>query len=248
MPSCTWAVTVADDRDLWILGVGDINISRTIDGVKKQRVFKKVLYIRDLRINIFSIGLASKSSLSFQTHGATCALYHNLGKGPKVMEGIQIGTLYKLSITPIAPTQVHQTISSALTITIYRATDITLWHNRVGHANAKVIKKMSDNNSLQDFRISLPSELPTVCKGCALGKQHKATYKSNSDKEQSKVPGKILHAYLCGKISNPSLGGATYYILIKDYCTSYRFVAFLKAKSDALRFFTRIIRYITKST
>ena len=48
-------------------------------------------------------------------------------------------------------------------------------------------------------------------------------------------------------MSNPSLGGATYYILIKDYCTSCRFVTFLKAKSDALRFFTRIIRYITKS-
>ena len=39
----------------------DINISRAIDGVKKQRVLKKILYIRDLRINLFFIGRASKS-------------------------------------------------------------------------------------------------------------------------------------------------------------------------------------------
>ena len=58
------------------------------------------------------------------------------------MEGFQIGTLYKLSITPIAPTQMHQTISSALTVTIYRATDITLWHKRMEHVNAQVIKKV----------------------------------------------------------------------------------------------------------
>ena len=248
IPQGTWAVTVADDRNIWVQGVGDINITRTVDGVSKEGVLKKVLYIPDLRRNLFSIGLASKAGLSFQTHGDRCALYHNFGKGPKVMEGVQIGTLYKLSITPVPSSPVHQTSSTALTVSSRSTTDITLWHNRMGHVNTQVIKKMSDNNSLQDFTISLTNDQLPVCKGCALGKQHKATYPVNPNKERSTIPGEVLHADICGKMSQPSLGGALYYILIKDDCTFYRFVTFIKAKSDALRFFTKIIRYITRST
>ena len=95
----TWSVTVADDRDLWVQGVGDINITRLVDGVQKKGVLQKVLFIPDLRRNLFSIGFASKAGLSFQTLGDKCVLYKDLGEGPKVMEGVQVGTLYKLSIT-----------------------------------------------------------------------------------------------------------------------------------------------------
>lgn len=104
IPSGTWSVTVADDRDIWVRGIGDINITRIIDGVHKRGVLTKVLFIPDLRRNFFSIGLASKAGLSFQTLGDKCALYKDLGKGPKVMEGNRVGTLYKLSINPVPPT------------------------------------------------------------------------------------------------------------------------------------------------
>jgi hypothetical protein len=48
----TWSVTVADDRDLWVQGVGDINITRLVDGVQKKGVLQNVLsgtggFIRD---------------------------------------------------------------------------------------------------------------------------------------------------------------------------------------------------------
>ena len=87
IPSGTWSVTVADDRDLWVRGIGDIRLTRTIDGVQKNGILHKVMFIPDLRRNLFSIGLTSKAGLSFQTFGSTCALYRDLGKGPKVMEG-----------------------------------------------------------------------------------------------------------------------------------------------------------------
>ena len=49
IPSGMWSVVVADNRDLWVRGVGDINIMRLIDGVYKKGVLKKVLFIPDLR-------------------------------------------------------------------------------------------------------------------------------------------------------------------------------------------------------
>ena len=110
------------------------------------------------------------------------------------------------------------------------------------------MKSMSTHRSLQDFSISSSCGLPFVCRGCAFGKQHKANYPVNPQKERSKVPGELLHADLCGKMSQPSLVGSHYYILIKDDCTSYRFVAFLRAKSDAIRFFTKVIRSIANTT
>jgi hypothetical protein len=108
----TWAVTVADDRHLWIRGVRNIQIIRTIDGKQRNGLLQKVLYIRELRRNLFSIGLTSKAGLSFQTFGEKCALYRNFGKGPKVMEGSQVGNLYNLNIKPVIPVSGSPSISS----------------------------------------------------------------------------------------------------------------------------------------
>lgn len=49
-------------------------------------------------------------------------------------------------------------------------------------------------------------------------------------------------------MSQTSLGGASYYILIKDDCTSYRYIAFLKATGDALRFFIKVYHSIERTT
>ena len=223
-----------------------------VDGIEKTGVLRRVLFILELRRNLFSIGVASKAGYSFQTLGDTCAIYQHLGRGLKVMEGVQVGTLYKLSIKPVIPTPSTKpktpTPSTALATTAANNTDLTLWHNRMAHINVQVIKNMSIHRSLEDFFVPSSSSLPSVCRGCALGKQHKATYPSSSQKERSKIPGELLHADLCGKMSEPSLGGASYFILIKDDCTSYCFVAFLRTKADAIRFFTKVIRSITNTT
>ena len=168
------------------------------------------------------------------------------------MEGVQVGTLYKLSIKPVIPTQIDKIVpsapSTAFTTTVMPNADLALWHNRMAHINVKVIKSMSTHRSLADFFVAPSDHLLSVCRGCVLGKQHKATYPSNPQKERSKIPGELLHADLCGKMSQPSLRGARYYILIKDDCTSYRFVAFLRTKNEAIRFFIKVIRYIVNTT
>jgi hypothetical protein len=161
IPSGTWPVTVADDRNLWVRGIGDINITRTVDGVQRQGTLQKVLFIHELRRNLFSIGLATKSGLSFQTVDDTCALYHDRGKGPKVMEGVQTGTLFKLSITHVPPKPSIPSLSTALTVADQRSTAPILWHNRMGHINMQVLKNMSNHNNLRDFTISF-SKPPSV--------------------------------------------------------------------------------------
>ena len=113
IPSETWSVAIEDDRGLWVEDIGDIEFTRTIDGVHKIRLLQKALFISNLRRNIFSIGSASKVGLSFQTLGDKCTLYRDLDKGPKVMKGTRTGTLYKLSIKAIIPTSIPSSIHTS---------------------------------------------------------------------------------------------------------------------------------------
>jgi hypothetical protein len=69
IPQGSWSVAVADDRNIWVKGIGDINITRTVNGVEKKGVLRKVMFIPELRRNFFSIGVASKAGYSFQTLG-----------------------------------------------------------------------------------------------------------------------------------------------------------------------------------
>jgi hypothetical protein len=50
------SVLVANDRSLLVQGIGDINIQRTINKVTKRGILKGVLYIPNLKRNLFSIG------------------------------------------------------------------------------------------------------------------------------------------------------------------------------------------------
>lgn len=61
---------------------------KTIDGKKKPGLSKQVLFTPEFRRNVFSIGRASKAGISFCIIGDCCELYHDFGKGPKVMEGV----------------------------------------------------------------------------------------------------------------------------------------------------------------
>lgn len=146
------------------------------------------------------------------------------------MEGDRVGKLYKLHMTPMIPDSQAMVVNTTMNL----SSDITLWHQRMGHVNIQTMKKMSEMKILADFTIDKRAELPQICSGCAFGKQHRATYVVDPEKQRSQTPGELLHADLCGKMTNQSLGGAKYYLLIKDDCTSFRFIYFLTHKDEAL--------------
>lgn len=242
------SVYVADNRRLPVRGVGDIVTPREIDGVQKRGILTNVLYILELKRNLFSIGLANEKGNSFITRNGKCELYHDEGNGPKIMEGIRQGKLYLLSIRAIPPISEANTVLTDLPkLEIHSRKlqkDIYLWHQRMAHTNLATIKRMYDYGSLAGFDIQEFDSFPNACDGCALGKQHKASYTSDKDKKHSQIPGQLIHGDLVGKMSQPSLGNSYYYVLLKDDCTSYRWIHCAKTKDEALWFFKKIIRQI----
>lgn len=106
----------------------------------------------------------------------------------------------------------------------------------MAHVNFDTLKFMFDKDCLENFSVTSFDVSPNVCEGCALGKQHKATYKSDSTKQRSMIPGEFFHGDIVGKMT-PSIGNSVYYILFKDDSTAFCFVHFARHKNEALPYF-----------
>lgn len=76
-----------------------------------------------------------------------------------------------------------------------------------------------------------------------LGKAHKLPFKKNIEKISSN-PGEFIHTNLCGPMSVESLGGANYFLTFKDDATGYRFIYFVKHKSDIFEKFKEYENHI----
>jgi hypothetical protein len=93
-----------------------------------------------------------------------------------------------------------------------------------------------------------PKSLPTTghmetCNTCELAKSTKS-HLAPLTKPRSKQPLELIHSYMSGKFSTPSLGGFSYYITFIDDYSMYAHRYFLKKKSDAAATTQRYITYI----
>lgn len=69
-----------------------------------------------------------------------------------------------------------------------------------------------------------------ICKGCALGKNSKIPFHSSEHKSKSIL--ELIHTYLCGPMSVPSLGGYSYHIIFVDNYSRKTWIYLLKLKES----------------
>jgi len=109
---------------------------------------------------------------------------------------------------------------------------VRLWHERLGHPGINVFKEMTSQGLIPGVK----SSNKFFCDLCQSGKIHRLPFNANLNTRASK-PGEFIHSDVCGKMPVTSLGGANYFLLFKDDCTSYRFVYFMKYKNDTFNIF-----------
>lgn len=63
-----------------------------------------------------------------------------------------------------------------------------------------------------------------------------------SSQSQSKEPGKLLHADLCGAMESLSIGKSRHFVLFKDDFSHYKFVFFLSQKSEVKTKFEGLLK------
>lgn len=94
----------------------------------------------------------------------------------------------------------------------------------MAHQNVTQVKKRLNEakTSFQDQNFR--------CENCILGKMHRLPFpKSNTKFIQV---GKLVHANLCGPMQENFLGGARYFILLKDNYSHWRVLYFINQKTE----------------
>lgn len=92
---------------------------------------------------------------------------------------------------------------------------------------------MSNKGVVVDLKIDQTSERNPFCEGCIYGKQHRLSFPKSAARRAS-IAGETFHVDLCGKMSTPSIGGANYFMLLKDDFSRYCYIYFLKNKTTVL--------------
>ena len=89
---------------------------------------------------------------------------------------------------------------------------------------------------------------PEFCESCVLGKSQRHSFLSRSPRIPSPIPGNLVHADICGPMSQASLGGAFYYLLFKDDHSGFRYIFCIAKKSEALQSFQSVFHDVFRDT
>ena len=119
--------------------------------------------------------------------------------------------------------------------------DIMWWHKALGHQNFRYVK-----NTLNQYNIEVKQDVEPFCLSCIQGKQHRETFKVSESRANE--PGSIIYIDLCSPMEESSLNNSRYIFLLKDDYSNYRFVYFIKNKSDVYEKFTDFLVHFKNQT
>lgn len=210
------------DGEMQATHEGDINIETSLDGKQwTKRTWKDVLYVPSLHVTLFSTTYTEKFGCGFRHIRGR--MWITKGDEPLV-GGTRIGASYAPYIRII---ELQHNAMAAQTIDV--------WHQRLGHVSADIVKQMADNGCVEGIDI-VGSKQSGTCDACHFGKQTRNVHRSR-DQQRECEPGQRFHSDVCYATCT-SLGGNTMFVTLKDEASGYRLIRFLQTRSqvtDALR-------------
>lgn len=107
--------------------------------------------------------------------------------------------------------------------------DLQEWHEGLGHINTWKVKELINSGLVNG--VNAKNNKDFFCDSCQLGKSHRLAFNKCRNRELT-LPGEVMHTDMCGPMSIESVGEAKYMLTFKDDATSFRYVYFLKHKSN----------------
>jgi hypothetical protein len=214
-------VKLGNKQDIEVCGKGSILINKLVDGQWEQCVLKDVLYVPDLRRNLFSEGAATRKGYMIMKNNQSALIMKD--KAVVMCAQLKENNLYELDIKTVKQESCNVVQS-----------DIKVWHERLGHVNIKEIQNMSKNGAIP---VELTGSDTFVCEACQYGKQARLPF--NKSHRGPSQPGDIVYSDVCGPIEELSVSGMRYFVLFKDGATSYRHIYLMKQKNEVLDCFIK---------
>ena len=163
-------------------------------------------------------------------------LITNIKSGDVVLRGKRHNNVYKVCFETLPP--------NILTCLSAVKEDVSLWHNRLGHASLSLLRKLVS----KDLVVGSPSikfDDSQVCDACAKGKHVKSSFKSKKVVSTSR-PLELLHVDLCGPMRVLSRGGKRYVFVIVDDYSRFTWTIFLGSKDESFEQFLFLIKKLEK--
>lgn len=202
-------VRIGDGSYLKILGIGKIKLEAWDGHEWVKTTITGVLFVPELKINLFSIGCALDKGCKMHSDNTMCKLVNENGKVCGIAN--RQGKLYKMLFRvnqDIKYMSVSTPINQSNSTCQMAVETLTEWHKKLAHQNYNQIRKVLTRNNIKFKEESLQP-----CKDCLGGKQHRSSYPASQSRASR--PCELIHSDLCGPMETTSLGGARYFLLFK---------------------------------
>lgn len=173
-------VSLGDDRLCEVKGIGTVNVAmKLIDGQCLPGRLEKVLYVPDLKKNLFSIGVCTARKYEVHLIDDDLIMMKN---NCVASQGVRQGNnLYRMLIRAVVGREANVASGGFL-----------LWHERLGHVSGIALQNISRSGLVRGADI--PRDIQFFCEACRLSKSHRLPIKKNCDSKSGCKPGEFLHA------------------------------------------------------
>ena len=237
----SWTVNGIGSSCYSVKGYGDVDVWTHVDGKRKAMTIKNVIYVPGLGKNLLSI--AAVTEMGWTVTFAGSQVQFTSRDNDVTMVGERVGkTLYLLAISPRNPSD--QPSEGAFISSL--STSLATWHRRLAHVNPKTILRMASRKLVDGLELTNTSTPLHPCAACAYGKQRRSSFPTG--RTRASRPGELIHSDLCGPMEKASPSGALYFALFIDDFSGYRFIYFLRQKSEAAQCFKELINIVRSET
>lgn len=224
-------VRVGNGTMVDVKGIGTVQVMAWNGKEWVKTDLNNALYIPELAVNLFSLSTALDKNLEMHSDKDRCQLLDKEGKVKAIAK--RQGNLYKMHFKT---QNFVQEVTSECNLA-----SLAEWHCRLAHINFEQVRKLLKRNAIEYTEKEKP-----FCTSCLSGKQHRLPF-PRSQTITEKI-GDLVHGDLEGPIEVSSVGGARYFLLMKDDYSRYRYVYFMKQKSEAFENIKKFINMVETQT
>ncbi|KAK4388734.1 Retrovirus-related Pol polyprotein from transposon TNT 1-94 [Sesamum angolense] len=224
-------VKLGDNHIVKVEGKGSVAINTK----KGTRIINDVMYIPNLRTNLFSVGQMTEKGYTLHFGGDSCTIYDNKDKTLKIAEvRMEEHRCFLIHLQYMGRTAMKAQEDQSW-----------LWHRRLGHFNFQGLKILHQKKMMTD----LPQiqAVEGACEACLQGKQHKKSFPSGTS-WRAKAVLELIHTDVCGPMRTPSHEQNIYFILFIDDYSRMTWVYFMREKFEVFKVFKKFKNLVEKQS
>lgn len=211
--------------------IGNIHGYVYVNGQWQLRSIKNVLYVADLKNNLFSIRRIEDAGFSVVFGNGVVKIMNDT---KLLCEGKRINKLYELTFEIRSDESANICVKNEM---------LELWHRRLGHLN-KIDTLTLINNDLVNGVPHIEEKVLDLCEPCIKGKQTRKPFHAVREKRSSR-PLELIHSDVNGPFKPASLDEKRFVVSFIDDYTRFSIVYLMKEKSEVIEKFKEYIAMVT---